>query len=90
MEIHGPGGVSGPQRIDLHRVQAQRPAELDASKPVRDRAEISEEARLLNKLAEVPDIRTDRVAELRELIASGRFETADRIARAVERILEEI
>ena len=90
MEIHGPGGVSGPNRIDLHRVHAQRPGELDASKQVRDRAEISEEARLLSKLAEVPDVRLGKVNELKQLIASGRYETPERIEKTVERILEEI
>jgi flagellar biosynthesis anti-sigma factor FlgM len=90
MEIQGPGGVSGPNRIDLHRIHPQRPGDLQASTPARDRAEISEEARLLNKLAEVPDVRMDRVAELRELIASGRYETPERIAKTVEKLLEEI
>jgi negative regulator of flagellin synthesis FlgM len=90
MEIHGPGGVSGPNRIEVHRVDAQRPANVDANKPVGDRAEISETARLLDKLAQVPDIRADRVAELKALIASGRFETPERVAGAVEKILEEL
>lgn len=90
MEIHGPGGVSGPNRIDLHRVQAQRPGEVDASRQVRDRAEISEEARLLSRLAEVPDIRVDKINEIKQLIASGRYETVERVQKAVEQILEEI
>jgi len=90
MEVQGPGGVSGPQRINFHRIEAQRPAELSATGPVADRAEISEVARLLNKLAEVPDIRMDRVAELRQLISSGQYETPERIAGAVDRILEEL
>lgn len=90
MEIQGPGGVSGPHRIDLHRIEAQRPAELGATGQVGDRAEISETARLLNKLAEVPDVRTDRVNEMRALIAANRFETPERIAGAVEKVLEEL
>jgi anti-sigma28 factor (negative regulator of flagellin synthesis) len=90
MEIQGPGGVSGPNRIDLHGVQPQRPAEVDANQQVPDRAEISEEARLLNKLAEVPDVRMDRVEALRELIASGRLETSERIETTVEKIMEEL
>ena len=90
MEIQGPGGVSGPHRIDLHRVEPQRPTNARPAASTGDRAEISEEARLLNKLAEVPDVRMDRVQELRELIASGRYETPERIAKTVERVLEEI
>lgn len=90
MEVHGAGGVNGPGRIDIHRVQAQRPAEIPVNAQIGDRAEISEVARLLNKLAEVPEIRADRVQSLRELIASGNYETPERIAGTVERILEEL
>lgn len=90
MEVHGPGGVGGPGRIDIHRVQPQRPAEIQVNGQVGDRAEISEVAQLLNKLAEVPDVRMDRVQHLRELIASGNYETPERIAGAVEKILEEL
>ena len=90
MEVHGPGGVSGPGRIDLHRIAAQSPTEIQVNGQVGDRAEISEVARLLNKLSEVPDVRMNRVAELKELIGNGRFETPERIEKAVDRILEEL
>ncbi|MBI4602944.1 MAG: flagellar biosynthesis anti-sigma factor FlgM [Planctomycetes bacterium] len=90
MEIHGPGGVNGPSRIDLHRAQAEKPAGLEPKHEVRDRAEISEEARLLAKLAEVPDVRADRVEELKRLIAANQLETPERIAGTVERLLEEL
>jgi len=90
MEVHGPGGVSGPNRIDIHPIQPQKPAEISVNGQVGDRAEISEVARLLNKLAEVPDIRMDRVQTMRELIAAGRYETAERIQGAVDKILEEL
>jgi len=90
MEVHGPGGLNGPGRIEIHRIQAQRPQEIQVSGHVGDRAEISEVARLLNKLAAVPDVRMDRVAELRQLIAAGQYETPERIAGAVDKILEEL
>jgi anti-sigma28 factor (negative regulator of flagellin synthesis) len=89
MEVHGPGGISGPSRIDIN-LQPQRPPEVEANQQVPDRAEISEEARLLSKLAEVPEVRTERVHELRELIAAGQYETAERIAGTVEKLLEEL
>ena len=90
MEIHGPGGVSGPNRIDIHRVQPQKPTEIQVNAQVGDRAEISEVARLLNQLAEVPDVRMDRVQNMRELIAAGNFETPERIAGTVDKLLEEL
>jgi hypothetical protein len=90
MEVHGPGGIGGPGRIDLHRIQPQQPADIQGSGPIGDRAEISDVARLLNKLAEVPEVRADRVQELKALIDSGRFETPERVAGTVEKILEEL
>lgn len=92
MEVHGPGGVGGPGRIEFQRIQPQPPADSVHSVPggIGDRVEISEVARLLDKLASVPEIRMDRVEELRALIESGKYETPERIAGAVERILEEL
>jgi anti-sigma28 factor (negative regulator of flagellin synthesis) len=90
MEVQGPGGVAGPNRIELHRVQPAKPADAEVAGRVGDRAEISDQARLLNKLAEVPEMRLDRIQELRELIAAGRYETAERIEKTVEKLLEEI
>lgn len=92
MEVHGPGGIGGPGRIEFHRIQPQSAADPTpvVQGPVGDRVEISEVSRLIDKLAEVPDIRMDRVQELRALIQADRFETPERIAGAVEKILEEI
>lgn len=92
MEVHGPGGIGGPGRIEFHRIQPQPSAESVNAVPdkIGDRLEISEVARLLDKLASVPDIRMDRVAELRALILSGQYETPEKIARTVEKILEEL
>ena len=90
MEIQGPGGVSGPNRLDPQRLAPERAPGPDLPGKVGDRAEISEEARLLNMLSEVPDIRLDRVRELQELIASGQYETPERIEKAVEKLLEEL
>ena len=90
MEIQGPGGISGPSRIDPQRMAPERTGGPESAGKVGDRAEISEAARLLNMLASVPDVRMDRVRELQELITSGQYETPERIERAVEKLLEEL
>ena len=90
MEIQGAGGVAGPNRVEPNRVTPQRTEATDARTSIGDRAEISEEARLLNKLSEVPDVRMDRVEELRKEIAAGNYETPERIEQAVDRLLEEL
>lgn len=52
-----------------------------------DQLEISAEAQALQSSS---GIRTEKVAELREQIATGRYETAEKIEVAVERMLDQI
>ncbi len=90
MEVQGPGGVSGPNRIEPQRIAPGRAEKTDVGGMVGDRAEISEEAQLLARLAEVPDVRMEKVEELRELITTGRYESREKIEKAVDRLLEEL
>ena len=55
-----------------------------------DQVEISDMGRILDEISRLPDIRHQKVAEIRQAIASGVYETADKIDIAVERLLEEI
>ena len=52
-----------------------------------DQLDISAEAQALQNNQ---GIRSEKVAELKEQIASGRYETAEKIDVAVERLLDEI
>ena len=52
-----------------------------------DQLDISPEAQAIQAGG---GIRTEKVAELREQIATGRYETAEKIDVAVERMLDEI
>ncbi len=84
------GGVQGPQRIPPDPTPRINPAEAP-NKPARtDAVEISQEARLLEKLSKVPQIREAKVEELRRLIADGTYETTERLEGAVDRILDEL
>ena len=90
MEIQGPGGVSGPDRAEPQRVPVTGSDPSVDVRTVSDRVEISEEAKLLEKLSQIPDMRTERIDESRKLIESGEYETEERIRVAVERLLEEL
>ena len=90
MEIQGSSGVTGPQRVEPQRVSAQRTDAADLTSKVGDSAEISDVAQLLSKLSHVPEVRMERVSELKELIAAGRYESREKIEQAVDRILEEL
>ena len=91
MQINGPGPVQGPQsiqnttRADRAETSAPRPHFLEA-----DQLDISSEAELISQVRDLPDIRADRVAELKASIQAGTYETFDKLEGAVERLLDEL
>ena len=91
MQIHGPTHVHGPQSINApHRVQAPQKAASADNATGADQLDISREADMVSRARELPDIRTERVAEIRAAIEAGTYETAEKIELAVGRLLDEI
>ena len=88
MEIHSTGGISGPDPVQPNRI-ANRIVPTDITS-AQDRAEISDVARFKSLLRDVPPIRQEKVTALKALIASGKYETPERIAGAVNGLLEEL
>ena len=66
------------------------PEAAPAAPPTGDRLDISEAGQIAGRLAELPEIRADRVQELRTAINSGTYETADKLSTALDRLLDEI
>lgn len=52
-----------------------------------DRIEISEWAQFLSRLAELPDVRVEKVANARSAIDRGEYETPERLDQAIERLV---
>ena len=46
--------------------------------------------RCLEQISEIPDVRTNLVAQVRQEIAAGTYETAARISAAAEALAEEL
>ena len=91
MEIQGPSHIHGAQSIKApHRLQSVQaePATLDHS-PV-DQVDISPEAQLIDQVNDIPDIRADRVSEIRAQIDAGIYETEEKLDIALGRLLDEI
>jgi negative regulator of flagellin synthesis FlgM len=83
--IHGSHSVNAPHRV--------RPAEQKASVDHlfgADRIDISQEAELLSQVHELPDVRTDRVEQIRAQLAAGTYETQQKLDVAVGRLLDEL
>jgi negative regulator of flagellin synthesis FlgM len=91
MQVYGPTHVHGPQAIGApHAVKpAQSPTSAGAAS-IGDEVQISDAAKLIEKMQQIPDVRQDRVASIRAQIAQGAYETPQRLDAAVSRLLDEI
>lgn len=63
-----------------------------ATSPIRsaDRAEFSQAAQLLSKLAEMPDVRQDLIDQVRAEIDAGTYETAEKIDQVLDNLPEDL
>ncbi len=91
MQIYGPTHVHGPQAIRApHIAPPPEATRVDRATGGSDEVVISSAARLLDAVHNLPEIRQDRVREIREAIAEGTYETDEKLQIALERLLEEI
>jgi len=91
MQIYGPSHVHSAQPISSpHSARSAEPTSSPSSPSIGDRLDISEAGQLAGRMAEIPDIRADRVQELRAAILNGSYETDDKLNVALERLLDEI
>lgn len=54
-----------------------------------DQVEISSVAKYLNKVSAIPDIRTEKVEEIRQQIAAGTYDVDGKLSEALDNMLEE-
>jgi hypothetical protein len=78
------------RRLAKHPVEESLPYEQPQAPPLTDGPDLSETLRLLEKISRMPDIRFEKVQEMRQLIACGRFETDERINGTIKRLMEEL
>jgi len=91
MQIHGPYQVHGPQALSApHRIKAPQSSPSPAESRGVDQLDISPEADFVSRVRDLPDIRADRVAQIREQIEAGVYETPDKLDIALNRLLDEI
>lgn len=91
MQIHGPSHLHGAQSLSgPHR--AQGPAPQQPSQPLHgaDQLDISAEASFVGQVHEMPEMRFERVAEIRQQIEAGTYDTEEKLNIAVGRLLDEL
>jgi negative regulator of flagellin synthesis FlgM len=91
MHIYGPAHLHGPQPVGPpHTSRVSKPAAPDVQAPIHDEVDISDAARLIDRVSEIPEIRQDRVDTIRAQIAQGVYETDEKLQIALDRLLDEI
>lgn len=89
MQIHGPSqvhGVKGPHTTPSTGPRASRPSSAGPT----DQLDISPAAEAAASVAESGEIRQDLVARVRNEIAAGTYETAEKVDAALDRFLNEL
>ncbi len=91
MQIQGPAHVHGPQPVNApHRAQSTQPSDQATATQAADQLDISREADFVSRARDIPDIRADRVNQIRAAIEAGEYETPEKLEVAVERLFAEI
>jgi anti-sigma28 factor (negative regulator of flagellin synthesis) len=92
MDIGGTSGVGGPQRIPPSGAQgkAQGTQPAAASSAPGDRVEISDVARLQDAISRIPDIRSEKVANAKSMIANGTLDTPDNMETAMNALINDL
>jgi negative regulator of flagellin synthesis FlgM len=91
MQIYGPTQLHGAQSISApHATRASATPSTGSSSAISDQLDISTSGQWLDKVNQLPDIRQDRVSQLRAAIAGGNYETDDKLSSAVSGLLDEI
>lgn len=92
MDIGGTSGVGGPQRIiptgAQGKAQGAQPAAAGAAPG--DRVEISDVARLQDAISRIPDIRAEKVANAKAMIANGTLDTPANMDAAMNALLNDL
>lgn len=91
MQIHGPSHLHGAQSIQGPN-KVRQSAAPQTSEPLHgaDQVDISAEADMVSRVHEMPDVRTDRVAEIRQQIEAGSYDTDAKFDIAIGRMLDEL
>ena len=87
MQIRSTSNIQTSSAVNLQKQNSTSATQNANSVPV-DSLEISAEAQMLST-SSATDIRADRVADLRAQIASGKYETPEKLEAAVSRMFDE-
>jgi len=94
MEVQGPGSLQ--RSVPISPVEtagksggAAKPQTPASARPT-DAVEISSAGQLLDKLSKSPEVRAERLAQIKASIASGDYDSDDKLEAALMSLLQSI
>jgi negative regulator of flagellin synthesis FlgM len=91
MHIYGPAQLHGAQPIGApHSSRMTNRQAASEVSPIQDELQLSDAGQLVDKVRDLPEIRQDRVDQIRAQIADGTYETEEKLGIAMGRLLDEI
>jgi negative regulator of flagellin synthesis FlgM len=91
MQIHGPSYVTGASSIHhIQRSGAAEAADRLHGFHGADQVDISSEAEQISRAGLDGSVRADRIAQIRQEIAAGTYETHEKLDIAIGRLLDEL
>jgi len=73
-----------------HEIQPEISLGPTEAPPFAKAPDMAETLRLLERISRMPDIRFEKVQQMRDLITEGKLETPERIDGTAQRLLEEL
>ncbi len=90
MDIGKTDGVGGPGRIHgPNKISRVSPSTTASGASSADKVQLSQKAGMVSKALAMPQVRTERVAEVKKMIEAGRFDTDTRLEGALKKFVME-
>jgi negative regulator of flagellin synthesis FlgM len=90
MQIYGPTQVHGPQAVRAPHTARVSQAATTGATSASDQLDLSPVSQFVNQVRDLPDVRQDRVSQIRSALANGTYDSAQKLDGALNRLLDEI
>ncbi len=90
MDVSGIGSVSGatPARAVSPTTSVSQPPTASTVVSPRDQLEISSAGKMLDRLSETPEVRAERLAQIKEAIENGAYDTDEKLEAALSKMID--
>lgn len=80
--------ASQTQGIKAYNNQVSK--DSSASKPKSDSVSVSSEAQFLSSLSQIPDVRQEKIDEIKKAIKDGTYLTDEKLSSALDKLVQDL